>query len=157
LLILAVPSPKTPGRQRRAWATGLEIASAYLRGAIAGRCGCRQSTPAHRTDRRLETGGVHGHREVGRVTCCAEERGREAPHMLGAGQEVVVTDKTGRAIAASLANRPNGRSQYKGRQKPRRRGGPSLPKTVRHPTDAAEVEQIPGERPTFPSSPTPSR
>ena len=52
---------------------------------------------------------------------------------------------------------PGGRPQDQGRQKPQRRSGPSLPKTVRHPTDTAEMRKIPGKRSKHPSSPNPSR
>jgi hypothetical protein len=117
--------------------------------------------PAHYTDRRLEIGGVCGHREVGRVTPCAEGRGLETPRPPGARQEMVVMDGSRHAAEHEPAFTPPGCPRYQGRHKPWRRADPSLrpslPKTVRHPTDAAEMRQFSGKRTTLESSPAPSR
>ena len=94
-IYLAVPRPKALG----SGASGLQVLKLLLRCAghsLAMRLPERQTSAS--PNRRLEIGGVCGHREGDRVTQSAREGGREAPHAHGARQEVVVMDRTGHAI-----------------------------------------------------------
>ena len=104
-------------------------------------------TEAHRTDRRLEIGGVCGHREVGRVTPCPRAGALQPGTHSEQDKKWSLCDETRHAADNQTGERPRvppAARDRQGRQKPWRRTGPSLPKTVRHPTDAAEMRPFSG-------------